>query len=500
MNNNLSKAGNPIARPIRRLKLVAPSLLVILAAMKLAAASPLALNLYQVDQFQGASIDTSGSLTGFGFIPPDMGGAVANGYVAQMVNDEFAIYTPSGALATPAVSLDAFYAGLGVNSYTQGGNPDISDPRIIYDPTSKRWYASAITVANAVNNTILLAVSKDSNPLDGFTGYSIASKKNQFADFPTLGVDHGAVTISSNNFNSKGSYTGSSVFSIPKAQLVKGVTNLSNVKEFNSTSKIGFTPEAVTSDGSGNKTTILSNNYGASGLLVSTVSNNAGKNAKLTLTKTINHFSGALTNAPTQPGGTTYDPGDNRISSGSYQAGNYIYFANSVLHGGSDQIQWGVLNASTDSLIKSGFVSLANEDLTYGSISGNAAGTFVIGFNGSGSTTNISDYGTVCSVMTGACNAPSLLYTGPASNYNVTFGGPSNRWGDYSWTAPDTSNPNNFWFFEEYPSTNGSWGTIITEVETTVPEPGSLVLLLTGVVGLIGLTRGRRNRATQLGA
>lgn len=498
MNSNAMMAASTARKRSTALRLIIPSALVLLTMTTVAKADPLALNLYQIDQFQGASIDTSGSLTGYGFIPPDMGGAVGNGYVAQMVNDEFAIYTPAGTLATPAVSLDAFYAGLGVNSYTQGGNPDISDPRIIYDPTSKRWYASAITVANQVNNTILLAVSKDSNPLHGFTGYSIASTKNQFADFPTLGVEHGAVTISANNFDVNGNYTGSAVFSIPKAQLTAGATSLSGVSQFASTTKFGFTPEAVTSDGSGTKTTLLSNNYGSNGLLVSTIKNNNTGHATLGLTKTINNFSGNLTNAPTQPGGTTYDPGDNRISSGTYQAGNYVYFANSVLNGATDQIQWGVLNATTDALIKSGFVSIANEDLTYGSISGNADGTFVLGFNGSGATTNISDYGTVCSVMSGTCNTPSLLYGGPASNYNVTFGGPSNRWGDYSWTAPDPSNPDNFWFFEEYPSTNGSWGTVITEVETTVPEPGSLALLLTGVLGLVGITRGRAHsrRAT----
>jgi len=456
-----------------------------------AQADPLALNLYQIDQFQGANIDTSASLTGYGFIPPDMGGAVGNGYVAQMVNDEFSIYTPSGTLATPSTSLDAFYAGFGINSYAQGGIPDISDPRIIYDPSSKRWYASAITVANNVNNTILIAVSKNSNPLDGFTGYSIPSTKNQFADFPTLGVEHGAVTISTNNFDANGNYTGSAVFSIPKAQLIAGKTNLVGVSEFTSTTKFGFTPQGVTSDGSGTKTTLLSNVFGANGLLVSTISKNASSHAQLVLTKTINKFSGTLTNAPTQPGGTTYDPGDNRISSGAYQAGNYIYFDNSVLRGGSDQIQWSVLNATTDALVNSGFISIANKDLTYGSISGNADGTFVIGFNGSGATTNISDYGTVCSVMSGSCNTPSLLYGGLANNYNVTFGGPSNRWGDYSWTAPDPNNPDNFWLFEEYPSTDNSWATVITEVETTVPEPSSFALLLTGVLGVIVLSRGR---------
>lgn len=485
------------AQRCRAMGLAGLSLAALVASAGIAAANPLALNLYVVRQFQGAAItDTGSGLTGYGFIPPDMGGAVANGDVAQMVNDQFRIMNMSGQLLAAPISLDQFYANLGVNNYTPGGIPDMSDPRIIYDPASQRWYASAITTANFPNNTIVLAVSKSSNILGGFTGYSINAKSGQFADFPTLGVNHGAVTIGANNFDgTTGSYTSSSVVTIPKAQLVRGVTTLSGVKMFTTATKFGFTPQAVTSTSGGNKTVLLSNIYGSNGLLVSTIANNASGHPHLQLQRFIPGFSGNLTNAPTQPGGTTYDPGDNRISSGVYQAGNYIYAVNSVLNGTRDQIQYAVLNATSDNLIKSGFISLANEDLTYGSISGNAAGTFVIGFNGSGSTTNISDYATVCSVNIG-CKAPSLLFTGLASNYNQTFGGPSNRWGDYSWTAPDLSNPKYFWLFEEYPVTNGFWGTSITEVLTGVPEPGSLALLLTGVIGLAGITWRRKKSAT----
>ncbi len=469
-------------------KLTVASALLMAVSTGLAMASPPALSLYTIRQFQGASFASSSALGG-GFIPPDMGGAVGGGYVAQMVNEQFSIYTQSGQLATPAVSLNSFYTSLGVNPGAST-NPDISDPRIIFDPTTQRWYSSAITVQNATNNTFVLAVSKNQNPLDGFVGYSIPAPTGVFADFPTLGINNGAVTLSSNNFNASGNYVNSSVISIPKAQLLSGTSSLSNISYFNNnTGQFGFTPEAVTSTAAGNTTTILSTNFNAPGLFASTITQNQGSAASLNLISGSN-FSGALPQTPTQPGGTPYDGGDNRLSSGAYQAGNYIYTTNAVLNGPRDQIQWAVLNATSDALINSGFVSLANQDLTYASISGNASGTFVLGFNGSGSSNNISDYGTVCSVISGSCNTPSLLFSGLASNYDLAGKNGLVRWGDYSWTAPDVNNQNYFWLFQEYPIANNNWGTVITEV--AVPEPGSFALLLTGVIGLLVLARRRK--------
>jgi len=439
-----------------------------------------------LEQFQGGNLNQSN------FVPPDMGGAVGSGYVVQLLNGVATIDSTTGTQVSQT-SLNTFFSGI-----TTG----ISDPRIIFDPSSQRWFASAITTpapVGSVSNNILVAVSAGANPTGGFTTLSFPSANSStFADFPTLGVNGAAVTIGTNDFStSTGSYLNSSLYSIPKSSLTAATPTLANQSSFIQISSLGAAPQAATNAaGGGTSTTVLSVTTNQAGTqnfyTVSTVSGANAAGASLTSNGSVAQpFSNRLI-APTQPGGATYDPGDNRISSGAYQVGNNIYFANTVSTGTQDQIAWSILNTVTQT-VTTGLIGMGGLDLTYGSISANANGTFVVTFNGSGSGQNITDYYAICSAITNTCAAPQTVYPSPASNYSNAPGG-TNRWGDYSWTTVDPTNPNNFWLFQEYALTNSTWGTIITEVGTAVPEPATIAMLGFWLIGL-GLARRRTGSA-----
>ena len=428
-------------------------------------------------QFQGATLGNSG------YVPPDMGGSVGDGYVMQMLNGVSSIYSPTGTLESQQ-SLGTFWSGV-------SGGASISDPRVIYDPSSGLWFASAISIQSS-NNNILIAVSKTSNPTAGFNTFSFASASGVFADFPTLGVNGAAVTIGTNNFSTTASYTASSVYSIPKASLTAATPSLGSITRFDGSGSVGFAPEAVTNaSGTGTSTSIVSTSSGAY-----TLSTIAGANAAgATLSQTQQYSQPLLNNAlvaPTQPGGTTYAPGNSRISSGAYQSGNNIYFANIISNGQTDEVAWVILNATNGSVVANGYLAMSGLNLTYPSISANADGTFVIAFNGSGAANNIGDYYAVCTVSTGQCGTPQASFISPASNYSNAPAG-TNRWGDYSWTTVDPTNPNTFWLFQEYAATNSSWGTVVTSISVAAPEPAGLTLFAVAFAGL-GLVRNRQRR------
>jgi hypothetical protein len=435
-------------------------------------------------QFQG------GAQAQTQFIPSDMGGAVGDGYVMQTINGIVSIFNAGNGSLASQTTLDGFWSPLGLpTNFSQ--NNFSSDPRVIFDPTVNRWFTSVINTA-AINQ-VGLAVSNTANPLDGFKAVTFNARNNNFYDYPTLGVSPGAVTIGTNNFsNTTGNFVSSGLFSIPKADLLGSTPTLKNMTRFDSLNGLNFTNQPVTDlHGTGNTTTVINSINSPSlaafgGEQILNLSNVTSSKATLTTGPSFNNpldYNNVVN--PVQPGGTAYQANDPRISASPVQVGNLIYFTNSVLQGSADAVYWGVINATNQQLVRSGVVGVPGLDLTFPSIAANSDGTFVIGFNGSGSGNDISAYNVVCSEYTGACGSPRDIYAGQGNNY-VGYSG-NVRWGDYSAIVNDPYNTNNFWLFQDYVTKANLWGTVITEF--SVPEPGSLLLMATGLIGLVLIRR-----------
>jgi hypothetical protein len=91
---------------------------------------------------------------------------------------------------------------------------------------------------------------------------------------------------------------------------------------------------------------------------------------------------------------------------------------------------------------------------------------------------------------------PLLLRAG-VDSYELVANG-RNRWGDYSATVVDPSDPRVFWTFQEWADAGGdNWATQITQL--SVPEPGTVLWALVVALALQPL-RQRGARAPALGA
>jgi len=99
----------------------------------------------------------------------------------------------------------------------------------------------------------------------------------------------------------------------------------------------------------------------------------------------------------------------------------------------------------------------------------------VIGYSGSSLVSYISGYGIAGQTINGVTtfDSPLLLKSG-VTNYHGDdedpsgmFGSPTSRWGDYSATTVDPSDPNRFWTIQIYASDSNGWSTQITELVTT---------------------------------
>ncbi len=156
-----------------------------------------------------------------------MGAAGPNHFVVSQ-NDGFSIFSKNGTLVSSESPTAFWTSALGSDP---GG---LTDPRILYDPASQRWFAVMITTDQSTNNKILFARSNTSDPTQGFMGVSFTTNNGRSADFPTLGLDANGVYVGTNNFTSGGSFRNEGLYSVPKADLLAATPTLARLTSFGS--------------------------------------------------------------------------------------------------------------------------------------------------------------------------------------------------------------------------------------------------------------------------
>jgi len=459
-------------------------------------------------------------------LPPDSNGAIGPQHFVEFVNGSFAVYdrtNPANAFRESDID---FWANAGINLASDQG---ISDPRVIYDPLSQRWFASQIdydsTAANNGQdytleaNDFLLAVSATADPTGAWVGFRFRAdpSHSDFADFPTLGVDSAAVYLSGNMFKGTNNNVGPNLVSLPKADLIAGIiTNRTYFGLLNPTNYGWVLQPAICFDAATNGTILSMGDIGSDSELHSNIimfhvlgAGRAGATLSAPTNITVDPYvcpynsdvGGPLFTA-TQPDGTaTLQANDPRFAAKVYNVGGILYGAHNTEFNNRIAIQWYRVSAATGALLEQGLISDTNLDLFFPSIAANSSGTVTIGCNGSSANTFISSYAYVGQTMNGTTTfgSPLLLQSGVANYHDASeiiaqlLGDPvvDSRWGDYSATSLDPMDSTRFWTIQTFPSdvdSNGAgegiWSTQITELivasalpQLTIASTGTNVLI-----------------------
>jgi hypothetical protein len=155
----------------------------------------------------GLNFTASGSVT-----PPDVQFASGPTQEVEFVNLYGEIFNLTGA------SLGSFYLG----NFFGTGTDYLSDPKILYDNESGRWFASILHINSAGTAAFsMLAVSNSSDAAGQWTVYSLADVPGDLGDQPILGLSSDLIGIGVNLFTSS-TYAGVQFWVINKTSALAG--------------------------------------------------------------------------------------------------------------------------------------------------------------------------------------------------------------------------------------------------------------------------------------
>jgi VCBS repeat-containing protein len=162
-----------------------------------------------------------------GFSRADISGAASNTHLVVTTNDSIGVYRRSDCAVLFGATLKSFFAAAAPTE-----NETLTEPRVIYDFDSKRFFVVAIS-HNAVdtNQRLLYAVSRDSAGSSWRTANSIILSQgasfvcktaaNSRWSFANAGVNRRRWFVTANNLPASGAATGA-ILSLDKAKTLVG--------------------------------------------------------------------------------------------------------------------------------------------------------------------------------------------------------------------------------------------------------------------------------------
>jgi hypothetical protein len=411
--------------------------------------------------------------------PPDTQLAAGPNHIVEMVNSSGSVWDKSGTRLN-LFDLNAFFAVPTGYSF--------SDPRILYDRDSQRWFASGVAfVRPTLASVVVIAVSTTSDPTGTWVQYSAANSTTLTHDQPKIGVSLDKVVLSWNDFLYGQFFQGQSTWVFQKSQMVAGTPANGAAIGPDATRQSLVPAVQLTS----NSAEYIVYNRGASVGVVTITGTPLGGNVVWNELDPTAPPTSAPPNAdqPGLPGSIATN--DDRFLTAVWENGvlwtggndGCVPLSDTIRRPCSRLIQ---VLTSTTTVNQDFDIATTGGGLYYPAFALDGNGDMYVVYNISSSTqfVGVRITGQLAGAAPQTLAAAQTIRSGDATyNMNPCFGTTgASRWGDYAGAAIDPQNPTDVWVASEYaaigtstnPSTAGcAWATFaarLTFAVTVVPD------------------------------
>ncbi|MEN3310660.1 MAG: hypothetical protein V7603_6862, partial [Micromonosporaceae bacterium] len=176
----------------------------------------------------------------FSVEPPDQGLCVGGGHVVEALNTVFRVYNSDGTGQSGVVDLNTFFGyPAQIDRATGVQGPFVTDPSCLYDPTTRTFFLSILTLEVTPagdftgDNHLDIAVAKDPTASwgiyrldvtdDGTFGTPVHPHCPCIGDYPHLGVDANGFYLTTNEYSFFGpQFNSAQLYAFSKRALARG--------------------------------------------------------------------------------------------------------------------------------------------------------------------------------------------------------------------------------------------------------------------------------------
>lgn len=408
-----------------------------------------------------------------GYIPSDSHMACGGDYVLCVVNTSFAIFDKADGSRQELMKLDDFFSAILVDQEST------FDPKAFYDSFSNRYII--VAMANDDPNgrsSWCIGISQTSDPLGDWWKYRFDATLNgstpvaAWADYPGIGFDKTGFYMTANmyGFGDEGTFQGAKVRIVNKSKMYSGAT-LGWYDYWNIDSGNAFTLQVAHNYSGGSVDYLVNCELADTGstLTLWKVGKATSSKPSFTKTKTINVASFSQPPTAQQKGGPIrIATNDTRLLNAVIRSGK-LYTTHTIGYnwgsGPVSAMRWYEIQASNGALLQSSTYGLDKTFYYFPAVMPDAVGDVFFVFNRSSAT----EFAGIR--VAGRQPSDPDDYVGPSTsvidgraNYVLTFGGPSNRWGDYNGIALDPVATDTVWVFSQYAYQKKKWNTWFAHV------------------------------------